>query len=97
MTFIYGTTILKLYRYITYKLILLLVSNFNYGYQVCVDYLESSECANDDSYNALAGLPGGNIPISSDWIKGHGHKMLRILTIDQVMIPEVKGEMENSW
>lgn len=50
------------------------LSDFNYDYQAYANYLESAECANDDGYDTLVDVPGGNIYTSSDWTKGHSHR-----------------------
>lgn len=50
------------------------LDDFNYNYQAYADYLESSECANDDGYTVY-GDEYGNVyeAIDGDWTKGHSH------------------------
>ncbi len=55
------------------------LKDFNYDYKAYANYLESAECANDNGYDILVDVPGGNIyeRTDGDWTKGHGHKNVK--------------------
>lgn len=45
-----------------------------YDYQAFADYLESSECANDDDYDIYVDEKGNIYErTDGDWTEGHGH------------------------